>query len=409
MDFDYTSETITPDQTTVLTINGTGSIVLPTGTTAQRVNNTGALRWNSSNTQPEIYNGTQWSNILHAGLFTAAGDILYATASDAVTRLPVGTNGQILTSNGTAPTWGNVLGSAFTAVVTPNTLVSGNYYSNTITHNLGTNNICVSVYDNSTEAMIIPHSLVQSDTNNLVITVIGNTRTYRVVIIANGASIQAGGSTPSSIIVQNLGVTLTGSPFTTINLASGLTATNTGSGVATITPAALPLRTLTYVATSFDSPNNADWTINALAATVSDPTNGAINVRSFSNTTEQGVGFLITIPSGATQMAVTYKGHAQVAGAGSAVAVQLRFYTRVVGASTPAAVSAWSAATNLTAQNVPTANIFWQTYTQTIALSAFSTALVAGELYQFELTRNVGVANNLAQNWLLGELTIVFS
>lgn len=409
MDFDYTSETITPDQTTVLTISATGSIVLPVGTTAQRINTTGAIRWNSSNTQPEIYNGTQWSNVIHAGLFTAQGDILVATASDAVARLGVGTNGQVLTSNGTTATWSSATGSSFTAVVTPNTLVSGNYYSNTITHSLGTNNICVSVYDNSNETMIIPHALVQTDTNNLKITVIGNTRTYRVVIIANGASIQSGGSTPSSIIVQNQGVTVTGSPFTTVNLAAGLTATNSGSSVALITPANATIRTITYLATSLDSPNNADWHINALAATVSDPTNNALNVRQFSNTAEQGVGFLMTVPTGATQCTITYKGHAQVAGAGAAVAVQLQFYTRAVAASTPAAVSAWSAATTLTTQSVPTANIFWQTYTQTIALASFSTALVAGQLYQFELTRNVGVANNLAQNWLLGELTIAFS
>lgn len=345
----------------------------------------------------------------NANLTAVNGGVVYSTAS-AFGITAAGTSGQLLTSTGAgAPTWSSSTGSAFTAVVTPNTLVSGNYYSNTITHSLGTNNIVVTVYDNSNQTVVIPHALVQTDTNNLRITVIGNTRTYRVVIIANGASIQSGGSTPSSIIVQNDGVTLTGSPFTTVNLAPGLVATNTGAGVATVTPANATIRTITYLATSLDSPNNSDWTVNALAATVADPTNNAINVRSFANTPEQGVGFLMTIPTGATQMTVTYKGHAQVAGAGAAVNMQLRFYTRAVGALTPAAVGSWSAATNLTSQAVPTGNIFWQSYSQTIALSSFSTALVAGQLYQFELTRNVGVANNLAQNWLLGELTISFA
>lgn len=36
----------------------------------------------------------------------AAGDVLYATAANALTRLAIGASGTVLTSNGSAPTWG---------------------------------------------------------------------------------------------------------------------------------------------------------------------------------------------------------------------------------------------------------------------------------------------------------------
>ena len=53
------------------------------------------------------------------------------------------------------------------------------------------------------------------------------------------------------------------------------------------------------------------------------------------------------------------------------------------------------------------ANVFFQTFTQTSTLASLS--LTAGNLYQFEFTRNIGVAGNLAFNWLMVELDIAFT
>ncbi len=48
MDFDFTTETITPDTGTTLTVSSTGALVLPVGTTAQRpAGSDGMLRYNS--------------------------------------------------------------------------------------------------------------------------------------------------------------------------------------------------------------------------------------------------------------------------------------------------------------------------------------------------------------------------
>ena len=44
---------------------GTGAMYLPSGTTAQRagITTSGALRWNTSNTAVEVYDGTGWQTV----------------------------------------------------------------------------------------------------------------------------------------------------------------------------------------------------------------------------------------------------------------------------------------------------------------------------------------------------------
>jgi hypothetical protein len=152
---------------------------------------------------------------------------------------------------------------------------------------------------------------------------------------------------------------------------------------------------------------NSDWTINALASVVTDPTYPSINQRQFSNTTEQGVGFMVSIPAGATKATFKFRGRGQTAIAGTSV-VQPRIYARRF--ANGAAPAAWSAATELA--NISITNTTNFVYaTQTVLLSAFSTALVADNMYQLELTRRVtGVTGtNLAANFLLTEVTVEFS
>ena len=84
----------------------------------------------------------------------------------------------------------------------------------------------------------------------------------------------------------------------------------------------------------------------------------------------------------------------------------MRLYSRVLASATPAAVGSWSAANNLTSVSSP-ANVFYQTFTQTLTLASLS--LTAGNLYQFEFTRNVGVGGNLAANWLMVGIDIAFT
>jgi len=462
MDFDIVNEVITPLNTTLLTFSSTGAVGLPSGTTVQRPGTAaaGALRWNSSLTLLEYYNGTSWVSgsgsvtsvaisggttgltttggpITTSGTITlggtlgianggtgqttataafdalspttTTGDTIYYNGTDNV-RLAIGTTGQVLTVASGIPSWATVGAASYSVNVGPSgsiswSLISGSTYSAVITHNLGTQNVVVQMADISTNNVVLPDLITITSASQITIRVSGtsvSTRTLRVVVIANGASIAAGASTPSSIIVQNSGVALSGT-FTTVNFANGLTATDSGSGVASISGAAI--RALSFYATSLDSPNNSNWAVNALAATIADPTNNSINVRQYSNTVEQGVGLTLSIPSNATNIIFTYQGRAQTA-PGSAATLQLKLYSKTIASVTPAAVGTWSAGTNLTSVTVPT-NAFYQTYTQSSSLVSLS--LTAGNLYQFEITRNISVAGNLASNWLLVGLTISFT
>ncbi len=124
MDFDYTTETITPDATTLLTIGGTGALELPEGTTAQQPagSTAGAMRWNTTVPQLEYYNGSTWLSfggsvtsvsgsggatgltltggpITTTGTLTLGGTLGVGSGGTGSTSTP--TNGQILVGNGT--------------------------------------------------------------------------------------------------------------------------------------------------------------------------------------------------------------------------------------------------------------------------------------------------------------------
>ena len=497
MDFDFTTETIKADTTGLVTFAGILGIELPSGTTAQRptvgTNGlvAGTLRFNSSTPGLEYYNGTAWitdgtvtsvgfSDTSSTSLFTISGspvttagtlsivlnnqskNTLFAgpasgsaaqpafrtvslaqnDLSDVVITTP--TSGQVLSYNGTD--WVNTgqAAGSYSVLVSSWTLVSGTKYSAVVTHNLGTQNVVVQAYNATTNAMVQLDQIVATSASAITIYVNGGTPGYsvRVIVIANGQSIAAGGSTPSSVIIENNGVALSGT-YTTLNLVGALSATGasgvatlydngnsltvqvngstipggpfatinfagstlTGaaaSGVVTITDSTPTIRTLTYFATSLDSPNNSDWTVNALAPTVTDPTNAAIDVRQFTNASETGVGLFVPIPANATNITFTYKGRAQTA-PGTASTLTMKLYTRALVQATPAVVPSWSAATTFTAQTVPT-NAFFQNYSYTATLAALS--LVAGNLYQFELTR---AASGVTGNWLMVELDVSFT
>lgn len=66
-----------------------------------------------------------------AGLSLQGGDILYATGSDTLARLPIGTVGQVLQISGSNPTWANIAGTG--DVIGPASSVTGNIPSFTNT------------------------------------------------------------------------------------------------------------------------------------------------------------------------------------------------------------------------------------------------------------------------------------
>jgi len=391
MDFDTSLETITPITTSSLTIGGTGGLVLPTGSTGQRPGSpvTGLLRYNSTTAQIEFYQST-WVNFLPVVLTSpTASQVVAYNGTNWVNTNVMGANaaGNI----GVSPSGG---GTAWT-------LISGSSYRADFVHNLGTTNVVVTLWDTNTNAIVTANNVVTTDANTVRITVTGNTRTLKVVVIANGQSIVAGGSTPSSVITAKDGVTISAAA-TKLNFSGqAVGVVDAGSGTTNITIGSR----FTYFANSLDTPTNSDFAINAIAPVATDPTYASLNVRLFSNTVEQGVGFMVSIPTGATTVTYKIRGRAQTA-PGVASVVQPRIYSRLIPNN--AAVGAWSAATELANISIPT-NANFQYYQTSSTLA--SAGLTAGNTYQFELTRRVSgvTGTNLAANFLMVELTVEFS
>lgn len=310
---------ISPASSGVITFSGTGAFIPPTGATGSRplTPTAGALRYNSDINDLEFWNGSAWTSS------TTANSMVSFNLSSWI-------------------------------------LASGNLYYADVVHNLGTQLLTVTLWDNATNTIVQADSVRAINTSTLRITVASNTANLQCVIIANGSFV-------------------------------GYTAT--------------PIRTLTYYASSLDSPNNADWAVNSLAAAISDPNNTAITVRQFSNTIEQGVGFNITVPSGATAVTFRFKGRSQIVPTTMSV-VQPKLYIRAIPNN--AAIGAWSTAYNLSNISIPTNN-FVQYSAQSFSLAGIGIA--QGGLYQCELTRATTVSGGtqLAANWYLNELTVEFT
>jgi hypothetical protein len=269
-------------------------------------------------------------------------------------------------------------------------------YSSTVTHNLGTKNINVTIYDTANNTIVYPDSVVLTSNNAITLTVAGNGKSLNVTVIANGTVIA-----PSSnaITVQVNGSTLSGT-YSTVNFVGSTLAGSTSGSVATVT-SSIPLQKYGYSATALESPNNSDWAVNLMARVTNDATYPSLLVRSFTTGSENGVGFYNTVPSGATQVTFNFKGRAATA-PGSASTVILRLFSRNIPNN--AAVGTWSAGTTLTTINIPT-NAFYQYSSVTVSLA--SLGLTAGNFYEFELTRNGGTLTGSA--WNMAEMTVEFS
>ncbi len=465
MEFDNDFSLITPQPTHNLTIVSTNALGIPVGTTGQRPTGVaGLLRFNTTTPSFEGYNGTTWVNLsdsyqiknstndttpnflsskIVAGTniavatnnsganetlaiswpFTAGNGISFAgsqislsspvsianggtgqtTANNALNALlptQTGNSGEYLVTDGNNTSWAPI---STTSAISINlatgswTSDGGGYYHQDAVHNLNSLNTIQEFYRADTSEMIRVNKVTIIDVDTIRV------QTYGLPTFNITAVIQ-GGSVSNNINTQaNSG---TSAAASTLNfVGTGITISNT-SGVSTInipTSVSSILKSYTYYAFQVDSPNTTDWAINALAPATTDPTNTALNIRQFSNTTEQGIGISLNIPSTATNITFKYRGRSATAPVASAN-LQFKLYTRLIPSGS--AIGTWSTANLLTSVTVGT-NAFYTQYTQTSTLASLS--LTAGNMYQFELSRNVAVAGNLAFAWLLSELIIEFT
>ena len=328
--------------------------------------------------------------------------------SDVIIASPI--LGQVLQYNGA--NWinnGTSQASAAAGILNTWTNISGNKYYADFAHNLNTNNVVISLADTTTNQIVFADSLVLTNTNTVRVTITGNTASLRIVVIANGMAIgmmNLGGSPGilQDLIANRPSPGITGRLF--LSTDTKVLFRDTGTAWDIIIASSGVVKSYSYVANSLDSPTTSDFAIAALAPTIADPSNSGLNVRSFSNTTEQGVAFTLSIPLGATNITFKTRGRSPTA-PGTVAVVQPRIYSRNIPHN--AAISAWSAAYDMTAIGIPT-NTFYQSSSQTIPLSTLG--LTVGNTYQIELTRKVtGVTGgtNLAYAWLLLELVVEFT
>lgn len=156
-------------------------------------------------------------------------------------------------------------------------------------------------------------------------------------------------------------------------------------------------RKFLFYADQLDSPTSADWSVNNLAPATNDATNTSLVIRAFDDTAEEGVGFTVSIPAGTTSMILGIRGRAATAPTSGTPGAVMRLHRRTI--NTNAAISAWSI-TTLTTLTFPL-NAFYQTFTQTLALSTIGAT--AGALTQFELTRQ----GSAGADTLVGDFNVI--
>ena len=137
-----------------------------------------------------------------------------------------------------------------------------------------------------------------------------------------------------------------------------------------------------FQADQFEHPNNSDWAVNAGAELAADSNYAGQTVRLFDQTTEEGVGFSVSIPATAANLKLSFRSRAETGPAGART-VGLKLYVRE--SPDNVAEETWSAGTVLNDLDIPATDEFIQYDSQTIALSTLG--LVAGREAQFELTR----------------------
>ncbi len=168
---------------------------------------------------------------------------------------------------------------------------------------------------------------------------------------------------------------------------------------------------LLFYADHFDNPNNADWIVNALAPVEVDSVNNALNVRAFDDTAEEGIGFTIRVPAGATNMNIILLSRA-AAGEAGVRTVGTKLYFRKIPEG--AAISGtWAGGDDgskvLDDLSFPATTEFFEKDVLTTLVLA-TEGIIAGQTYQFELTRiDPAGGTELASDWYLLEMEVEFT
>jgi hypothetical protein len=229
------------------------------------------------------------------------------------------------------------------------------------------------------------------------------------VLTSNGASaptFAAIGSVLGGTTVGDMLYVASTGPVTYTRLGvgtAGQTLSSTGTVPTWTSSAAGSLPVYSFSSTDFENPNNSDWTSNSLATAEPDPSNSGLTVRKFVTATANAVGFTRRIPSGATNMSMTFVG--RVLGNPCTKYVGINLSKRVIPNGSSAL--SWVTGYNINI-SFPSNTTYFQTFTVTDTLA--NLGLTVNNLYQFSMHRQTPtVGSNIAFNYLLVNLYVSFS
>ncbi len=178
----------------------------------------------------------------------------------------------------------------------------------------------------------------------------------------------------------------------------------TGQITAKAPAAAVAFPEFQFFADQLNNPITADWAINALAPASADSNNSGLTVRRFDDTVEEGIGFELQLPTGASNIIFDVVSRAETA-PGVVNTVGIKFYTRAIPDN--AVVTPWDAGIQLADISIPT-NEFFQH--DTFLLNFTPLGRSAGDLVQFEMTRPAPQAGiDLTGDWDLFSIKVSFT
>jgi hypothetical protein len=101
MEFDHSTDTISPDDQSVITIGGTGGLVLPIGTTAQRPSSTtGLLRYNTDTTSLDLVVNGAFQSFRGVPTLAATSISAAGTTQGTATAISAGVNNVTIVASG---------------------------------------------------------------------------------------------------------------------------------------------------------------------------------------------------------------------------------------------------------------------------------------------------------------------
>lgn len=102
-----------------------------------------------------------------ADVITTEGDVIVGSAGGAVARLALGTNGQVLTSNGTTALWADA-GSDFSSFAAD--WIVGDGATKVVTHSLDSKDVQVEIYDTVSDETVWIDSIVRTTSDSVTLT-----------------------------------------------------------------------------------------------------------------------------------------------------------------------------------------------------------------------------------------------